>query len=251
MKALNWIEYSIIFPFHNEKENLPFLIDDAIKFVHYVETNCEFIFIDDNSSDNSLETVMSHLEQRHPSIGNLEVVFRKNVKNLGCHASVNRGLEIASGKYLLWFPTDNQILPTSAIPLLHDLKRNRILHTVRAKRRDPIYRKILGRAWNYYTNLFLGLDVKDVDSVTFYQREVFRVIAREIDGNGFVAQNTAQSLEMFVVAKQLGIPIIQRKILHEKRYSGEPKAITFKEAINSFIDVLRIRKKYLKSVEPQ
>jgi glycosyltransferase involved in cell wall biosynthesis len=246
MKAQNRVEYSIVFPFHNEQENLPFLIEDAIKFVLNVGKKCEFIFIDDNSSDNSLETVMSSLEQRNPSVGNLEVAFLKNDKNLGCHASVNHGLEIASGKYLLWFPTDRQILPTSAIPLLNDLKRNRILHTVRAKRRDPIYRKILGITWNYYTNLLLGLDIKDVDSVTFYESEAFRLISREIDTNGFIAQNTAQSLEMFVVAKQLGIPITQRKILHEKRYSGESKAITFKEVVNSSIDVLRIRKKYLK-----
>ena len=237
-------EYSLIFPFFNEEKNIPHLLDNAIEFAIYTKKLCEFLFIDDNSVDNSSEVLIDCLRQRGLPTEEIKVVLHKNSENLGCHKSVNLGLEKATGRFLLWFPTDLQILPTYAVPLLHYMDEHKLIHTIRIVRHDPVYRKIIGKAWNFYSNKLLDVHVEDIDSVTFYGRKAYNNIISFTKLHGFVAENTAQNLEIFFIARRLRIRIEQVPITHSKRYSGRSKGVTLEEALTSFFDVFKIRFRY-------
>lgn len=66
--------------------------------------NFELIIIDDGSTDNSLEVVNSY------DINKIKLI--KNIRNLGLSASVNKAVEIASGKYFARMDQDDICFPS-------------------------------------------------------------------------------------------------------------------------------------------
>lgn len=54
-------KFSIIIPFRNEAENLPQLLQ-SITVLNYPKELCEFIFVDDDSDDNSVEVIQKVLD---------------------------------------------------------------------------------------------------------------------------------------------------------------------------------------------
>ncbi|MFD0963151.1 glycosyltransferase [Pseudofulvibacter geojedonensis] len=57
-KTLIYSSFSIIIPFRNEEDNLPELLS-SIKEIKYPDKNYEIIFVNDNSSDRSVEIIQS------------------------------------------------------------------------------------------------------------------------------------------------------------------------------------------------
>ena len=66
----------------------------------------EFILIDDGSSDGALEIMKSK------QAGDQRIRLIQNEKNIGLAASLNRGIEIAKGKYIARMDADDICLPT-------------------------------------------------------------------------------------------------------------------------------------------
>ena len=66
---------------------------------------CEILVMDDASTDNSLE-VLNELARKHPLIR-----VCPNPKNMGCNASMNRGMEMARGDYVLFTAADDEVRP--------------------------------------------------------------------------------------------------------------------------------------------
>jgi biofilm PGA synthesis N-glycosyltransferase PgaC len=60
--------FSVIIPFRNEAENLPKLLE-SISHLVYSEDLVEFIFIDDDSSDNSIQIINCHFERNREVLG--------------------------------------------------------------------------------------------------------------------------------------------------------------------------------------
>jgi cellulose synthase/poly-beta-1,6-N-acetylglucosamine synthase-like glycosyltransferase len=58
------VSFSVIIPFRNESENLPQLLDSIIK-IKYPSESVEFIFVDDDSTDNSLEIIQQYIPQKN------------------------------------------------------------------------------------------------------------------------------------------------------------------------------------------
>ena len=54
--------FSIVVPFRNEATRLPHLLD-SIRKLSYVKNQYEFIFVDDESTDNSIEIIHEHLSE--------------------------------------------------------------------------------------------------------------------------------------------------------------------------------------------
>ena len=55
------IKFSVVIPFRNESENLPLLLD-SIKKLTYPKDFYELLFVDDSSTDNSVKTIETYLE---------------------------------------------------------------------------------------------------------------------------------------------------------------------------------------------
>lgn len=92
---------SVIIPVWNAEKSIEKLIQNLSDQTYQ---NLEIIAIDDGSSDNSLR-ILRELAKKDPRLK----VFHQD--NAGVSATRNRGIELASGKYLVFIDSDDEIAP--------------------------------------------------------------------------------------------------------------------------------------------
>lgn len=85
---------------YNSEKYLEKAIDSILNQTY---TNLEFIIIDDSSTDKSLEIITSYYDQR--------IVLVQNEVNLGLTKSLNKGIRLATGKYIARMDSDDISLP--------------------------------------------------------------------------------------------------------------------------------------------
>jgi hypothetical protein len=93
---------SVVLPTYNHAQYLARAID---AIAGQARPPDEIIVIDDASTDDSRD-VLAHSQSRHP---NLIVLI--NGRNLGALSALQRGLEIAKGRYIYFAAADDQVLP--------------------------------------------------------------------------------------------------------------------------------------------
>jgi polyisoprenyl-phosphate glycosyltransferase len=105
--------FSLIIPVYNEEKLLDELIRRTVKSIEEFTAEYEILFVDDGSSDSSLETLLgSRRENKRIKVISLS-------KNFGHQAAYTAGLEYASGDIVAMMDGDLQDPPE----LLHEMYR--------------------------------------------------------------------------------------------------------------------------------
>jgi glycosyltransferase involved in cell wall biosynthesis len=103
---------SVLMPVYNAE---PYL-DEAIQSIlSQTFTDFEFIIINDGSTDKSKQIIQSYDDQR--------IKYFENEKNIGLVATLNKGIDICTGKYLARMDADDISLP-ERLKKLHDFMEN-------------------------------------------------------------------------------------------------------------------------------
>ncbi|GAB4448532.1 MAG: glycosyltransferase family 2 protein [Anaerolineales bacterium] len=105
-------DLSLVIPVYNEKDNLPLLMDAITTALTPLNRTWEVIFVDDGSTDGSLEA-LSGLAEKHPEHVRV-VVFRRN---FGQTAAIAAGIDHAEGSIIVLLDADLQNDPAD-IPML-------------------------------------------------------------------------------------------------------------------------------------
>ncbi len=105
-------DLSLVVPVYNEKDNLPLLMDAIITALTPLNRTWEVIFVDDGSTDGSLEA-LSGLAEKHSEHVRV-VVFRRN---FGQTAAIAAGIDHAEGSIIVLLDADLQNDPAD-IPML-------------------------------------------------------------------------------------------------------------------------------------
>jgi glycosyltransferase involved in cell wall biosynthesis len=100
---------SIIVPIHNEAPNIPLLYKELAKHTEKTSYQFEFVFVDDGSTDNSLEELQT-LTGKDERVRVLEFA-----RNFGKEAAVSAGLDAAWGEAAIILDADLQH-PPALIP---------------------------------------------------------------------------------------------------------------------------------------
>ena len=106
---------SIIIPLFNEEDSLAILIKKLIKSTKSIDSKFEFIFVNDGSTDKSLN-IIKKLYQKNFKIISL-------VRNLGQTAAIMAGIDNCKGEIIVMMDADGQNDP-SDIPKLLDMIKN-------------------------------------------------------------------------------------------------------------------------------
>lgn len=93
-------EISVIMPVYNAGKFLAAAIESVLKQNY---TDFEFIILDDASTDNSLEIISKVCDPR--------IVLIANEENLGVARSLNKGIELARGRYIARMDADDISMP--------------------------------------------------------------------------------------------------------------------------------------------
>jgi len=131
------MELSLVIPVYNEEENLRPLYNEIRQVMDENFGDYEVIFVDDGSTDSSLE-VLNSIQQKDPNVKILEFEG-----NFGQTEAIQAGLDYAVGKIIVTIDSDMQNDPKDIPRLVDELERSGsdMVNGWRNQRQDPFFKK--------------------------------------------------------------------------------------------------------------
>jgi undecaprenyl-phosphate 4-deoxy-4-formamido-L-arabinose transferase len=147
---------AIVIPVYNEKENLPTLMQRLTSVMQSLGKSYEIIFIDDGSSDNSLE-ILKEFSQK-PSVKIVELT-----RNYGQHAAILAGFSVSSAEIVITMDADLQNPPEEIPSLVKVMDEGNydVVGTIRRGRKDSFWRIIPSKIINMVARKITGVSLRD------------------------------------------------------------------------------------------
>jgi len=166
------MDLSIVIPLYNEQESLPELVIAISQHVAPLQLNYEIIFVDDGSSDQSLQ-VLKNLKSKFPQLKILS--FRKNY---GKSAALSEGFKMATGKIVITMDADLQDDPAEIPNLMAKIYSGYdMVSGWKKKRHDPWHKIIPSKFFNFTTAVLSGIKIHDFNcGLKAYRQEVIKEI---------------------------------------------------------------------------
>jgi len=147
---------SIIVPVYNEVESLPTFFQELLRVLSLHKYHSEVVFIDDGSSDNSLQ-ILKNFEQQNKNVSVFS--FRKNQ---GKAEALTLGFQKSSGDYIVTLDADLQDKPSEIPNLISKLEDNwDHVSGWRKDRKDKKKMVFASRMFNLLAKSFWGTDLHD------------------------------------------------------------------------------------------
>ena len=200
---------SVVVPVYNEEANLAALYARLAAVLGTIRRPYEVIFVDDGSTDRSLEW-LRRLHERHPAVR----VIALN-RNYGQHAAVFAGLDHARGDVVVTLDADLQNPPEEIPRLLAEVDAGHdVVGGWRQHRRDPWMRRGLSWCMNCLISLTVGVHMRDYGCMLrAYRREVVDVL------------RTCREISSFVpaLANSFAGSPVEIPVAHDGRADGHSK----------------------------
>jgi len=203
---------SIVIPVYNEAENLDTLqtsIHDALNGL--INLDWEVIYVDDGSSDNSLE-ILEKLVQQDPFRTGV-VAFRRN---FGQTAAIAAGIDYSKGDIIVLMDADLQNDPIDIPMLLDKIDQGYdVVSGWRINRKDKfITRKLPSRMANWLISVVTGVHLHDYGcTLKAYRREVITGFRLYGEMHRFIP----------AYAHSVGARITEAPVHHHPRKYGKTK----------------------------
>ncbi|MFY0603096.1 MAG: glycosyltransferase [Flavobacteriaceae bacterium] len=99
--------FTVIIPFRNEAKNLPLLLD-SIKKLNYPKEYVEFIFVDDDSSDNSVRIIEDSFKKTdlNSVLPTIHIIKNKRVSNSPKKDAIQTAIELATHEWIITTDAD-------------------------------------------------------------------------------------------------------------------------------------------------
>lgn len=218
---------SLIIPVYNEVESLPVLLERLETELGRISKPYEIIFIDDGSSDGSLE-LLKKLCGEHPHL-----ILAVHRANFGKSAGLSTGFSLAQGQFVITIDADLQDEPGEISKLIDALGEGydvAIGWRVDRGRNDPLSKVIPSRIANFVTRHLSGVPLNDMNSgFKCYRREVIEQISLHSDLHRYIP----------ILAHYRGFRIIEVPVAHHQRQFGHSKYGP-ERFLRSFIDLLTV-----------
>lgn len=214
---------SVVVPVHNEERSLAALTAEL--HAALAGRDWEVVFVDDGSTDGSFAA----LTRLHAADPNVRVVRLR--RNFGKAAALAAGFDQARGDVVVTLDGDGQDDPGEIPRLLAKLDEGfDVVCGWKARRRDPLSRRILSRLFNAATSRVSGLRLHDVNcGLKAYRGEV----ARGLRIYGELHRFTP------VLAHYEGYRVAELPVHHRARAHGRSR-YGLERYIRGFLDLLTV-----------
>jgi len=216
------IRYSIIVPAYNEAERLGSSLQRMLAYIEESRWASEIIVVNDGSRDGTA-AVVKEFAERNPIVRLIE-----NPGNRGKGYSVRNGMMSASGQFLLFTDADLSSPIEEAPKLFAPIESgaadvaigSRYLQSELQMRKQPMHRRMLGRAFNLALRMILGLSYVDTQCgfKAFNRKAVSAVFPNmKIERWGF-------DPEILFLAKRYGLRVVEVPVswAHDHRSKISP-----------------------------
>ncbi len=230
---------SIVIPAFNEEKRLPRTLDTIKNYVLSKKLDAEVIVVDDGSSDATAAAAAM--------TSGINITVIKNPGNRGKGYSVAHGFSKAEGE-IIFFTDADLSTPVSFIePFLkqHEagfdiVAASRAVPGSAKRVKQPFYRDMMGRVFNFFVRLLTGLKLRDTQCgfKSFKKECAAEIIKRRtIDDFGF-------DVEFLYIANMLNYKICEYPV--EWYDVPGTKVNAFKDSLKMFIDLIDINIKRIK-----
>jgi len=221
---------SAFFPAHNEEDNLPILINNAVQVFSRVANEFEIVIVDDGSSDNT-KGILENLKKNNP---NLVTVYHEH--NMGYGAALRSGLTACRYEYIFFSDSDNQFDLNEISHLISHIRDHDVVIGYRGKRRDPFMRTINAFGWKLIIRLFLGVRARDINCA-------FKLFHRShIKDIELISDGAMISAELLAYLDKKKLRVKEVKVTHFPRKSGDQTGANLKVIARAFKELFIIKK---------
>lgn len=223
-------------PAYNESARIGGSLERLLAHIAQRGWNAEVLVVNDGSRDDTVQIVQRYARE------NPQVRVIENPGNRGKGFSVRNGILQAGGETLLFSDADFSSPLKEADKLFAALASgydvaigSRWLRAELQKRRQPLYRQLLGRIFNLALRVILGLKFKDTQcGFKAFTRTAAHAIfpLQQIERWGFDA-------EILFLASQLGFRTAEVAV--EWEHSPGTRISPLKDGLRMFLEMLKVR----------
>jgi glycosyltransferase involved in cell wall biosynthesis len=214
---------SVVVPLHNEERSIALLYEELQASLDPLGEDWEAVFVDDGSTDGSL----SALTRLHAREDNVRVVRLR--RNFGKAAALAAGFAQAAGDRVVTIDGDLQDDPSEIPRLLAKLEEGfDLVSGWKARRRDPLSRRIPSKVFNRVAGWMSGLRLHDMNcGLKAYRAEVVRSLVLYGELHRFIP----------VLAHEQGYRVGELPVNHRPREHGRSR-YGLERYLRGFLDLL-------------
>jgi dolichol-phosphate mannosyltransferase len=216
---------SVVIPVHDEERSVALLLDELQGALDPLQREWEAVFVDDGSTDGTL----SALTRLHAAHDNVRVVRLR--RNFGKAAALAAGFANAQGDVVVTIDGDGQDDPAEIPRLLAKLDEGfDLVSGWKARRRDPLSRRLLSRVFNWVTGRVSGIRLHDMNcGLKAYRAEVVRGLRIYGELHRFIP----------VLAHYRGFRVGELPVNHRPREHGRSR-YGMERYVRGFLDLLTV-----------
>jgi glycosyltransferase involved in cell wall biosynthesis len=230
---------SVVLPAHNEDENIVEAVRQALAAAESVSRRQEVIVVDDGSSDATAASALA-LRQQDPRVS-----LVRHERNLGYGSALRSGISAARMDWVLLTDADLQFDLRQLSEFVPHTVDSEMVIGYRARRCDPVVRRLNARAWNALIYLLFRLRVRDVDAA-------FKLIRRDVlDGLELFSTGATIDTELLAKARRRGARLVELPVLHRARVAGEASGADLRVIVSAFRELFHLRRNMRERAAPR
>jgi glycosyltransferase involved in cell wall biosynthesis len=219
---------SIVLPAYNEEANIEAAVSGATSVASRHCTDHEIIVVDDGSADMTA-AIVAKLAVEDPRIRLVQ-----HEVNQGYGGALKSGFLAATMDLVFFTDSDNQFDLDELAVFIDLIQSVDVVAGYRIKRRDPFFRRLNARAWNYLVRALFYVPVRDIDcAFKLFRREVF-------DGLELNSVGAMVNTELMVKLGRSGYRVVEVGVHHFPRTAGKPQGASIKVIIRAFSELRRM-----------
>jgi cellulose synthase/poly-beta-1,6-N-acetylglucosamine synthase-like glycosyltransferase len=213
---------SVFLPCHNEEGNIERVTAGLDAELPRLAERYEILVVNDGSRDRTGE-IADRLAAANP---HLKVVHHPI--NRGYGAAVSSGIRACTQPWIVLCDGDGQFAASDIARLVAKVPDYDVVVGHRARRADPLMRRINGKAWTVLMRLLLGICISDIDcGLKLFRRDL-------LEGIDMQAKGAMISAELMAQLAGRGARICEVDVSHLPRLTGEQSGASLKVIARAF-----------------
>jgi len=200
---------TFVVPVYFEEDVVSQFIFELTEEMQTIGCNYELIFIDDGSTDSTVEIIKKHA-QEDSNIKLIELSY-----NHGKQAALTAGIAYATGDYVIYMDPDLQDPPKEISRFINEIEKGYdLVFGVRKQKKDTFINRLFSKIFWYVLRKFTGLQLpKNLAVMRIFNKKFADKFLEYNEQNRFI-----EGIFMHIGMKQSVITIEQRE-----RYAGTSK----------------------------
>ena len=172
---------SLVIPSYNEEENIENTVNTLKSILDGEDFDCEFVFVNDGSSDGTFEKIVEASEKDERIKG---ISFSRN---FGKEAAIFAGLEVATGDACVVLDCDLQHPPTLIKEMVAKWREGyEVVEGVKSSRgRESLFHKMSAGLFYHIMSRLIKIDMRATSDYKLLDRKVVNVLLSLTERNTF------------------------------------------------------------------